>query len=930
MGRKRIQLSYRPIGAIRGPAATMLRALAAMAAILVATPAFAQQDGTLIVDVVDETELEVPDATVTLSGPNLIGGSQSRVTDLTGRVKFTALPPAANYQVVVTHETLQPATVNNVNVTVGAPSRLTVNMSGIEEIVVEQEQQAINTESTSRGTVLTKDFLQAVPTGRSYQQALNTVAGVGGASGTDNMGGAQDNENTYMVDGANVTDPVTGTFGANFNFDAIQQIEVLLGGYMPEYGVSIGGVVNLVTESGSNNLAFDSSIYYTNGNLRPRLDERVGHDGVQLAPSDFESNEQALLINAKVSGPIIRDKAFFILSYQDTRRLSSFSGTPQRRDFHGHYVYGKLTFQPTSEHRFTFGLQTQPTSVANTFQGSPFIKAESQGHQAQNGLIAIARWQWFLSPDINLDTVVNSQDIYIQTGSVPCTHDRKADKRQCRPGEEEGEIDWFTPGRVGTGGAYDSVNNINFSFNDRSRLEVNSKLAITNVEDPLGGTHDIKIGIGTEQLSSTTLRGINGNLYYYDTNAASYDPSTFTNYYWFEYSTPIEYTLTGSIYNFFVQDSWKPVKNLTINYGTRYDNSVMRNDQGEAVIKANLWGPRLFAAWDPWGDQKTKIATGWGRFNDRGRLAVANYTSASGFGSKLFFGEYFDLFQNSSSDNFAYTPIENLNTAYDKLRNPRTDEVILQIQREVVTDLVLESDMSVKFTRNLYEPDETTLAFSQNGDSVIGSRRGDFNNLYGRLRTPELARRDAFQWTLGLRKTAARNWTAGLFYTYTGIRGTSNGSLSGNFLIDPQTQWNYGTLQNAVTNQFQGYLFWQLPTAPYEQQIGAFFYGHTGLGLDRTYYASAGQTTGNTYGQRLRPRGTYAPIYPPEAGLSLQFRQFFTLPKGKLSASVELTNLLNFRGGGGNDYGQVLTDNRLVRFYRQDPFAMQFGARYEF
>lgn len=67
MGRKRIQLSYRPIGAIRGPAATMLRALAAMAAILVATPAFAQQDGTLIVDVVDETELEVPDATVTLS-----------------------------------------------------------------------------------------------------------------------------------------------------------------------------------------------------------------------------------------------------------------------------------------------------------------------------------------------------------------------------------------------------------------------------------------------------------------------------------------------------------------------------------------------------------------------------------------------------------------------------------------------------------------------------------------------------------------------------------------------------------------------------------------------------------------------------------------------------------------------------------------------
>ena len=925
MGRKRIQLSYRPIGgSIQGPATTMLRALAAMAAIFVATPAFAQQDGSLIVDVLDETELEVPEATVTLTGPSLIGGSQTRVTDLSGQVRFSALPPASDYTVSVTHDTLQPATVNSVNVNLGSPTRLTVVMSGIEEVVVEQKERAVNTDSVARGAVLTKDFLQTVPVGRDYLSAVNAVAG---ASATgDEFAGSNANENTYMVDGANVTDPVTGTFGANFNFDAISQIEVLLGGYMPEYGVSLGGVVNLVTESGSNNLQFDTSVYYQNGNFRPRVDARYGHDGVLLAPTGFETSLESLTVNAKVSGPVVRDKAFFILSYQNTRGLQAISGTPQRRDFHGHYVYGKLTLQPSSEHRFTFGLQTQPTTIANTYQGNQFIKAESQGFQAQNGLIATARWQWFLSPDVNLDTLVNSQGINILGSSVPCTHDRTADRRNCTPSEAEGEVDWHTPGRVGSGGAYDSVNNINFDFDNRSRLEVTSKLTVTNLEDPLGGTHDLKFGVGTEQLTQDRLVGYNGNLYYVDTNAASYDPSTFTNLYWIETSTPIQYTTTGSIYNFFLQDAWKPVQNLTINYGTRYDNVAFRNDLGDPVLRTSLWGPRLFAAWDPWGDQKTKVATGWGRFNDRGRLGVANYTSASGFGSKLFFGEYYDLFHNGRDDNFTYSPIENLNSSYDDLRNPRTDELILTLEREVLTDVALKSSMSARFTRNLYEPDELNLIYSENGDSIVGARRGDVNNRYGRLRTPELARRDVFQWDLGVRKVFSRNWFADVTYTYTNLRGTSNGSMSGNFMNDAQTRWNYGDLQNAENHVVRGTFFWNLPTAPWEQELGVFFIGYSNISQDRVYYGPANQG----YGTRLRPRENYAPLTAPGADLSFQFRQYFTLPKGKLSVSAELTNALNFRGGGYYNYGQIVQNNRLVRVARQQPFAARLGARYQF
>ena len=82
-----------------------------------------------------------------------------------------------------------------------------------------------------------------------------------------------------------------------------------------------------------------------------------------------------------------------------------------------------------------------------------------------------------------------------------------------------------------------------------------------------------------------------------DTNGVAYDPTTFQNYYWLEITGPIKFRTTGSTWNFFLQDAWKPVSNLTLKYGVRYDNTVMRNDLGEPVVTAALWGPRAYAAW---------------------------------------------------------------------------------------------------------------------------------------------------------------------------------------------------------------------------------------------------------------------------------------------------------------------------------------------
>ncbi len=84
--------------------------------------------------------------------------------------------------------------------------------------VAQTQQQWLS--PTAGGQVLSKEYLQRVPAGRSYQQARVGAAGVTGAP-TTGLGSAATNTNEYMLDGANISDPVTGTFSTNFDFGAL-------------------------------------------------------------------------------------------------------------------------------------------------------------------------------------------------------------------------------------------------------------------------------------------------------------------------------------------------------------------------------------------------------------------------------------------------------------------------------------------------------------------------------------------------------------------------------------------------------------------------------------------------------------------------------------------------------------------------------------
>ena len=164
-------------------------------------------------------------------------------------------------------------------VTVSLGSVTTVNLElevgGLTEVVqVTGTTVVVDTTSTTTGAVLSAEMLQRVPVGRRFSDTLYLAPGVssGGQVGAANPSmsrRAAGLDNLYVVDGVNITNTgygalgsysiVFGSLGNGVPFDFVKETQVKTGGYEAEFGQSTGGVVNVVTKSGTNTCAAASS-----------------------------------------------------------------------------------------------------------------------------------------------------------------------------------------------------------------------------------------------------------------------------------------------------------------------------------------------------------------------------------------------------------------------------------------------------------------------------------------------------------------------------------------------------------------------------------------------------------------------------------------------------------------------------------------------
>jgi hypothetical protein len=196
-------------------------------------------------------------ATVVATSPAL-QGEQVVITDDTGQYFITSLPPGV-YTLTVYYND---ATYSRGNVLIQIGKEAVVNVSVDsaasagkakgETIVVQGTAPIIDQGSTKTGVTLTDDYTRNIPTGRTFGGVLGAAAGAQDDAFGESMSGATSVENTYIVEGINTTDTSVGLLASNLPNEFVSETEIITGGYNAEYGRATGGIVNVVTKSGSN------------------------------------------------------------------------------------------------------------------------------------------------------------------------------------------------------------------------------------------------------------------------------------------------------------------------------------------------------------------------------------------------------------------------------------------------------------------------------------------------------------------------------------------------------------------------------------------------------------------------------------------------------------------------------------------------------
>src|SRR5215470_3117202 len=216
-----------------------------------------------------DTGEALPGVTVIVTSP-VLQGTQTAISDENGLYKIAELPPGS-YLVTFYINQL---TVQRPDITVGLDKttpvfqKIKMSQAAGEIVKITDTPPSIDPTSTTQGITIDKTYLKNVPVpGRTFESALGAAAG----SQNDGVGvafsGSSSLENQYIVDGVNTTGLTFGTVGSPVINDFIEEIEVVTGGYNAEYGRATGGVVNVVTKSGSNEFKGSIFGYYQPGIL---------------------------------------------------------------------------------------------------------------------------------------------------------------------------------------------------------------------------------------------------------------------------------------------------------------------------------------------------------------------------------------------------------------------------------------------------------------------------------------------------------------------------------------------------------------------------------------------------------------------------------------------------------------------------------------
>ncbi|HEY0098994.1 MAG TPA: TonB-dependent receptor [Pyrinomonadaceae bacterium] len=652
----------------------------------------------------DPAGARVPGVTVTIKGVD-VGFNRDITTDEEGYFRARQIPPgiyivSAAATAGFTGQTrervqvvLGQATTVDFDVTVGGASADVTVTSDDAGLAVDPTDTKVQESITARE-------IDSLPKGTNITSLLRTTAAARPEplSGQFQINGGSGSENSFIVDGQSLENFRTGVLNANNDipFQSVQEVQVKSSGFEAEFGGATGGVVNIVTKSGTNDFRGEFGMNFStpefNAAQRPILTNTATFDFSSPAaaqPVRVVNNGRDRGTNffptAQIGGPIIRDRAWFLAEYTprifNATRTTAFVPNPvtgvvtstQTATAKETYEYARIrldgsisdqlrvsssfTWNPIVQRGLLLGNTTAFTTPSffetgttqfGTLSGAE-LAAFQGGRQNSNNF----RIEGVYTPNSQLVTTLRYSRGFLneKLNSYFVPNIPRFRVRQCI-GQFAGAGCQTLTGRPNAFQNTNNNNTVNFDVSVRNQVNADASYLVSG----FGGRHEFKGGYEYNKILNDVDRG------YADTGRVSLFFGRNTSY-------PVEFVSALPPFNpnpnaagvgvllrigtvgraenlnqaLYLQDKWQPTERLTFNLGARIEKEDLPAFNGQ---QTNLrfgfmdkLAPRLGVAYALTSDGKTKISAFYGRFYDRLKFELPR----GSFGGDFFRVDYFDI-----------------------------------------------------------------------------------------------------------------------------------------------------------------------------------------------------------------------------------------------------------------------------------------------
>jgi hypothetical protein len=693
--------------------------------------------GSIVGNVYDQSGQPLKGVKVVATSETQIGGPKTTYTNDEGFFRIPTLQPGM-FEVIASAPKMNSVHQKGLKVGVNAPTEVSLVMdieTAQEEVKVVEKAPIVSTSTANVKEVYDEEFIDNLPLEtRTSVEELVGNASPGAVNAGDRLvrvRGGNTRQNIYLVDGFEFT-------GLKTIYKSLSAMEVQTAGYGAEGAAAAGGLVTMVTKSGSNKYELDVNGFHEDSLFRPFIEE-----------SDKVPRDWRMYINPNFSGPIIKDKVWFYVNgearderYSRSPDPTGFFPQPPTQHYWNTRATTKVTWQATPRNKlqsFTFIDKNYSRNRIAAYNTDRDAQQKRDRYAFFTGLT----WESLFRDDLFFKTQVG----YTQM-------QEEIEPQQCLTNPDCDNIPAIVQSYPQT---------INLNNYSRHYLQDIKGFEFVNTLEWFGhtarlGDHDVKLVSRyytrrEEWLESTPGDKIiryNGGMPDRLTTFYANDPRLAPERFGWNIRTSNGYRWSTAL-----QDSARLTRYLTITPGIALTATSSGNSKGETVTEGASVTPHVALAWDATHDGRTVVRGSFNNYVDPDVGRLSRHTLGTPVTRECTWnatvGDFVDScrYSGGASNSTVGLPCgpqgydERGRPCREKLRVPRTWEYTVGAEREIMPGVGLGGDFVFRDYTYPYSTKESNRIWNASGSALdpTGSYRNGRAETFSDLETPSTARR---------------------------------------------------------------------------------------------------------------------------------------------------------------------------------------------